>query len=62
MILRTAANVIEGSKVHPDVTAIVVPGSQTVKKQAEEEGIDKIFIEAGFEWRESGCQYVSSDE
>ena len=37
------------------VTAIVVPGSRTVKKQAEEEGLDKIFLDAGFEWRESGC-------
>ena len=53
--LRTAAKVIEGKKVHANVTAIVVPGSQTVKKQAEQEGIDKIFLDAGFEWRESGC-------
>ncbi|MFJ5769156.1 3-isopropylmalate dehydratase large subunit [Psychrobacillus sp. NPDC093180] len=53
--LRTAASVIEGRKVHPTVKAIVVPGSQTVKKQAEQEGIDKIFLDAGFEWRESGC-------
>ncbi len=53
--LRAAAKVIEGKKVHPSVTAIVVPGSDTVKKQAEEEGLDSIFLEAGFEWRESGC-------
>ncbi|PZX08242.1 3-isopropylmalate/(R)-2-methylmalate dehydratase large subunit [Psychrobacillus insolitus] len=53
--LKTAAKVIEGKKVHANVTAIVVPGSQTVKKQAEQEGIDKIFLNAGFEWRESGC-------
>ena len=53
--LRAAAKVIEGKKVHPSVTAIVVPGSRTVKKQAEEEGLDTIFLEAGFEWRESGC-------
>ena len=53
--LRAAAKVIEGQKVHESVTAIVVPGSRTVKKQAEEEGLDKIFLEAGFEWRESGC-------
>ncbi len=53
--LKTAAKVIEGKKVHANVTAIVVPGSQTVKKQAEQEGIDKIFLDAGFEWRESGC-------
>jgi 3-isopropylmalate/(R)-2-methylmalate dehydratase large subunit len=53
--LRAAAEVIAGQKVHPNVTAIVVPGSRTVKRQAEEEGLDKIFIESGFEWRESGC-------
>ncbi|MCM3356774.1 3-isopropylmalate dehydratase large subunit [Psychrobacillus sp. MER TA 171] len=53
--LRNAAKIIEGRTVHPNVTAIVVPGSQTVKKQAEEEGIDQIFKAAGFEWRESGC-------
>lgn len=53
--LREAAGVIAGQKVHPDVTAIVVPGSRTVKKQAEEEGLDKVFLDAGFEWRESGC-------
>lgn len=41
--------------MHPNVTAIVVPGSRTVKKQAEEEGLDQVFLEAGFEWRESGC-------
>lgn len=53
--LRAAADVIAGQKVHPNVTAIVVPGSRTVKRQAEEEGLDKVFIESGFEWRESGC-------
>ena len=53
--LRAAAEVIAGQKVHPNVTAIVVPGSRTVKRQAEEEGLDKIFIGSGFEWRESGC-------
>lgn len=53
--LREAAGVIAGQKVHPEVTAIVVPGSRTVKKQAEEEGLDQVFLEAGFEWRESGC-------
>lgn len=53
--LRAAAKVIEGKKVHPSVTAIVVPGSYSVKKQAEEEGLDSVFLEAGFEWRESGC-------
>ncbi|CAM5689256.1 3-isopropylmalate dehydratase large subunit OS=Lysinibacillus sphaericus OX=1421 GN=leuC PE=3 SV=1 [Lysinibacillus sphaericus] len=53
--LRAAANVIQGRKVHENVTAIVVPGSHSTKKQAEAEGLDKIFIDAGFEWRESGC-------
>ncbi|WP_339258534.1 3-isopropylmalate dehydratase large subunit [Lysinibacillus sp. FSL K6-3209] len=53
--LRAAANVIQGRKVHENVTAIVVPGSHSTKKQAEAEGLDKIFIAAGFEWRESGC-------
>ncbi|OKL35824.1 3-isopropylmalate dehydratase large subunit [Domibacillus mangrovi] len=53
--LRAAAEVAKGRKVQGNVTAIVVPGSQTVKQQAEAEGIDKIFMEAGFEWRDSGC-------
>ena len=53
--LRAAAKVVEGRRVHPSVTAIVVPGSRTVKKQAEDEGLDRIFLDAGFEWRESGC-------
>ncbi|MED4884514.1 MULTISPECIES: 3-isopropylmalate dehydratase large subunit [Bacillus] len=53
--LRAAAEVVKGRKVHNGVKAIVVPGSQTVKKAAEEEGLDRIFTEAGFEWRESGC-------
>ncbi len=53
--LRAAAAVIRGRKVHPNVTAIVVPGSQMVKRQAEEEGLAQQFIDAGFEWRESGC-------
>ncbi|HZG73589.1 MAG TPA: 3-isopropylmalate dehydratase large subunit [Chondromyces sp.] len=53
--LRAAAEVVKGRKVYEGVTAIVVPGSQTVKKAAEEEGLDKVFTEAGFEWRESGC-------
>lgn len=53
--LRAAAEVAKGRKVKDNVTAIVVPGSQTVKQQAEAEGIDKVFIEAGFEWRDSGC-------
>jgi len=53
--LRAAARVVKGYKVHPRVTAIVVPGSRTVKEEAEKEGLDKIFIEAGFEWRDAGC-------
>ncbi|MFB9275210.1 3-isopropylmalate dehydratase large subunit [Cohnella cellulosilytica] len=53
--LRAAASVARGYKVNPNVTAIVVPGSGRVKIQAEKEGLDKIFIEAGFEWREAGC-------
>lgn len=53
--LRAAAAVAKGYKVSDRVTAIVVPGSGRVKLQAEKEGLDKIFIEAGFEWREAGC-------
>ena len=53
--LRAAAAMIEGKKVAPSVNAMVVPGSGLVKAQAEKEGLDKVFIEAGFEWREPGC-------
>ena len=53
--LRAAANVARGTSVADGVTAIVVPGSYRVKKQAEEEGLDKIFLEAGWQWREPGC-------
>lgn len=53
--LIAASKIIEGNKVSSKVKAIVVPGSQVVKFQAEKLGIDKIFKEAGFEWRESGC-------
>lgn len=53
--LRAAAQVVKGYKVAETVRAMVVPGSQLVKAQAEKEGLDKIFKEAGFEWRESGC-------
>ncbi len=53
--LRAAAQVVRGKKVAPRVQAMVVPGSQQVKRQAEEEGLDQLFREAGFEWRESGC-------
>jgi 3-isopropylmalate/(R)-2-methylmalate dehydratase large subunit len=53
--LRAAAEVAKGKKVSPKVNAIVVPGSGLVKHQAEEEGLDKVFVEAGFEWRDPGC-------
>jgi 3-isopropylmalate/(R)-2-methylmalate dehydratase large subunit len=53
--LRLAASVINGRKVAPNVRALVVPGSQAVKRQAEAEGLDRIFKQAGAEWRESGC-------
>jgi 3-isopropylmalate/(R)-2-methylmalate dehydratase large subunit len=53
--LRLAADVARGRKVADGVRALVVPGSGLVKRQAEEEGLDKIFAEAGFEWREPGC-------
>lgn len=53
--LRAAAKVVEGKRVHRNVTAIVVPGSRSVKKIAEDEGLDRVFLDAGFEWRESGC-------
>src|SRR5271169_1445751 len=53
--LRAAAGVVEGRKVSDRVRAMVVPGSQQVKAQAEREGLDRIFREAGFDWREAGC-------
>jgi len=53
--LRLAADVVRGRKVHPRVRAMVVPGSATVKLVAEAEGLDRIFREAGFEWRDAGC-------
>ena len=53
--LRAAAEVAKGRKVADTVSAMVVPGSQAVKRQAEAEGLDKVFREAGFEWREAGC-------
>lgn len=53
--LRSAADVIKGYRVNDKVSGMVVPGSGVVKRQAEQEGLDKIFIEAGFEWREAGC-------
>jgi 3-isopropylmalate/(R)-2-methylmalate dehydratase large subunit len=53
--LRAAARIAAGYKVSTHVSAMVVPGSQAVKAQAEAEGLDKVFIEAGFDWREPGC-------
>jgi len=53
--LRDAAKILKGKKIAKHVNAMVVPGSGLVKQQAEQEKIDKIFIEAGFEWREPGC-------
>jgi 3-isopropylmalate/(R)-2-methylmalate dehydratase large subunit len=53
--LRAAAEVVKGRKVAPTVSAMVVPGSQEVKAQAEAEGLDAIFREAGFDWRVAGC-------
>jgi 3-isopropylmalate/(R)-2-methylmalate dehydratase large subunit len=53
--LRAAAQILKGRKVAPTVKAVVVPGSQQIKKMAEDEGLDRIFKEAGADWRESGC-------
>ena len=53
--LRAAASVVRGYRVATTVRAMVVPGSQSVKAQAEKEGLDKVFTEAGFDWREPGC-------
>src|SRR5690606_23484416 len=54
--LRAAAAVVRGRKVAPNIKqALVVPGSGLVKAQAEAEGLDRVFLEAGFEWREPGC-------
>jgi len=53
--LRAAAKIVAGHRVHAKVSAMVVPGSQAVKSQAEREGLDRIFLDAGFEWREPGC-------
>ena len=53
--LRAAAAILGGKQVHPSVRAMVVPGSAAVKRQAEEEGLDRIFTAAGFEWRRAGC-------
>ena len=53
--LRSAASILEGKKIYKNISGIVVPGSNLVKEQAEEEGLDKIFQNAGLEWREAGC-------
>jgi 3-isopropylmalate/(R)-2-methylmalate dehydratase large subunit len=53
--LREAARVVRGKTVSPHVGAMVVPGSMLIKKQAEDEGLAKVFVDAGFEWREAGC-------
>src|ERR1700759_4050519 len=53
--LRAAAEIAKGRKVAPGVGAMVVPGSGLVRAQAEDEGLDDIFLSAGFEWREAGC-------
>ncbi|WP_070152123.1 3-isopropylmalate dehydratase large subunit [Sphingobium phenoxybenzoativorans] len=53
--LRRAAKILAGRKIAPGVTAICVPGSTRVREQAQDEGLDQIFLDAGFEWRESGC-------
>jgi 3-isopropylmalate/(R)-2-methylmalate dehydratase large subunit len=53
--LRAAASVVRGREIAASVHAMVVPGSQQVKAQAEQEGLDEVFRRAGFEWREAGC-------
>ncbi len=53
--LRRAARIVDGREVHPDVRGLVVPGSQRVKAAAEQEGLDEVFRDAGFEWRGAGC-------
>lgn len=58
--LRAAAEIVKGRKVHQGVQALVVPGSQHVKRKAEDEGLHEIFMEAGFEWRDAGCSMCLS--
>jgi 3-isopropylmalate/(R)-2-methylmalate dehydratase large subunit len=53
--LRAAADVMQGNTVKQGIRAMVVPGSMAVKAQAEQEGLDRVFIDAGFEWRDAGC-------
>ena len=58
--LRAAADVLRGHKVSASVLSICVPGSTAVKRQAEAEGLDRVFLDAGFQWRESGCSLCMS--
>jgi hypothetical protein len=60
--LRAAATVLEGHKVKEGIRALVVPGSMRVKAQAEEEGLDEVFKEAGFDWRNAGCSMCLGHE
>jgi 3-isopropylmalate/(R)-2-methylmalate dehydratase large subunit len=53
--LRVVAEFVKGRTVQPGVHAMIVPGSGLVRQQAEEEGLDQVFMEAGFDWREPGC-------
>jgi 3-isopropylmalate/(R)-2-methylmalate dehydratase large subunit len=53
--LRAAADILKGRKVNPNVRVMVVPGSQVIKEQAQAEGLDRVFREAGADWREAGC-------
>ena len=53
--LRAFASVLEGRTKHPDVRVLVVPGSARVRLQAEQEGLDKVFLDFGAEWRQAGC-------
>src|SRR6202451_1023294 len=53
--LRAAARVVDGKKIHAKVSPMIVPGSGFVKEQAQAQGLDKVFVSAGFEWREPGC-------
>jgi 3-isopropylmalate/(R)-2-methylmalate dehydratase large subunit len=53
--LRLAASILKGRKISPNIRAIVTPGSTLVKNSAETEGLDRIFKNAGFEWRDPGC-------
>jgi 3-isopropylmalate/(R)-2-methylmalate dehydratase large subunit len=53
--LREAARVVRGQRVRPHVTALVVPGSESIRRSAEAEGLDQVFRDAGFEWRDAGC-------